>query len=95
MLSKKGWRKKGRNNKSEKKGGEGRGRKRETEASKRGRKVQRETDTTERAGGENEKMFQAALSSIPDRDRGRTRLQHSGKRNAKPATRSEVEVSPI
>lgn len=30
MLSKKGWRKKGRNNKSEKKGGEGRGRKRKT-----------------------------------------------------------------
>lgn len=57
--------------------------------------VQRETDTTERAGGENEKMLQAALSSIPDRDRGRTGLRHSGKRNAKSATRSEVEVSPI
>lgn len=39
MLRKKGWRKRGRNNKSEKKEGEGRGRKRETEASKRGGKV--------------------------------------------------------
>lgn len=51
--------------------------------------VQRETHTTERAGGENQKMHEAALS------RGRTRLRHSGKRNANPTTHSEVEVSPI